>query len=86
MVTGWNEWIAGRFKREGLPVAFVDQFDQEGSRDIEMMKGGHGDNYYIDFKWTDNLQKPGDVLDFYLSGDVAPEGRYNYRYSAKNVF
>ncbi len=46
MVTGWNEWIAGRFKREGLPVAFVDQFDQEGSRDIEMMKGGHGDNYY----------------------------------------
>ncbi|MCF6284997.1 MAG: hypothetical protein L3K26_07390, partial [Candidatus Hydrogenedentes bacterium] len=255
MVTGWNEWIAGRFKREGLPVAFVDQFDQEGSRDIEMMKGGHGDNYYyqlaagirrykgasalpapavphsidiagdwaqwteatsygdhldettprdhvgagkthykndsgrnnfrtlkvahdaeniyfyaecttdltepsgdnwmnlfidtdtnaatgwagydvringagvhrsvagsdkdwgwsktgdvtqrrvssnilqlavprallgiptgaftIDFKWTDNLQNPGDVMDLYLSGDVAPEGRYNYRYSAK---
>ena len=25
---------------------FVDQFDQEHSRDIEPMKGGHGDNYY----------------------------------------
>lgn len=46
MVTGWNEWIAGRYKRDGLPVAFVDQFDAANSRDIEMVKGGHGDNYY----------------------------------------
>ena len=46
MVTGWNEWIAGRFERPGEPVAFVDQFDQEFSRDIEPMRGGHGDNYY----------------------------------------
>jgi len=27
-------------------VMFVDEFDQENSRDIEPMKGGHGDNYY----------------------------------------
>ncbi len=48
-VTGWNEWIAGRFNNFNgvrLPVMFVDQFDQEHSRDIEPMKGGHGDNYY----------------------------------------
>jgi hypothetical protein len=48
-VTGWNEWIAGRFNDFGgvkLPVMFVDQFDQEHSRDIEPMLGGHGDNYY----------------------------------------
>ncbi|MGA1235812.1 MAG: ThuA domain-containing protein [Limisphaerales bacterium] len=48
-VTGWNEWIAGRFSEfNGIrePVMFVDQFDQEHSRDIEPMKGGHGDNYY----------------------------------------
>jgi hypothetical protein len=48
-VTGWNEWIAGRFDKFGgvrLPVMFVDQFDQEHSRDIEPMKGGHGDNYF----------------------------------------
>jgi hypothetical protein len=32
------------------------------------------------FKWADNLQKPGDVMDFYLRGDVAPERRFNYRY------
>ena len=48
-VTGWNEWIAGRFaefNRIKLPVMFVDQFDQEHSRDIEPMRGGHGDDYY----------------------------------------
>ncbi|MBM3846127.1 MAG: hypothetical protein FJ405_07575 [Verrucomicrobia bacterium] len=48
-VTGWNEWIAGRFKEfNGIkrPVMFVDQFDQEHSRDIEPMRGGHGDDYY----------------------------------------
>ncbi len=46
MVTGWNEWIAGRWGQPGGPIEFVDQFDQQYSRDIEPMKGGHGDNYY----------------------------------------
>ena len=46
LVTGWNEWIAGRFRRPGEPLAFVDQYDREYSRDIEPMKGGHGDAYY----------------------------------------
>lgn len=46
-VTGWNEWIAGRYEKwQGQPNAFPDQFDTEHSRDIEPMKGGHQDNYY----------------------------------------
>ena len=45
MVTGWNEWTAGRFGN-GTPFKFVDQFDEEFSRDIEPMHGGHADNYY----------------------------------------
>jgi hypothetical protein len=45
MVTGWNEWVAGRFPDHG-PLTFVDQFTEEYSRDIEPMHGGHGDNYY----------------------------------------
>jgi len=48
-ITGWNEWIAGRFAEfagVSAPVMFVDEFDQEHSRDIEPMKGGHDDNYY----------------------------------------
>jgi hypothetical protein len=46
MVTGWNEWVAGRWIRPGEPILFVDQYNEEFSRDIEPMKGGHGDNYY----------------------------------------
>ncbi len=56
-VTGWNEWIAQRFLNEGDTeflgrrlakgeTFFVDQYNQEYSRDIEPMRGGHGDNYY----------------------------------------
>lgn len=48
-VTGWNEWVAMRlqeFNGVKAPVIFVDEFDQEHSRDIEPMRGGHGDNYY----------------------------------------
>ena len=46
MVTGWNEWTAGKYSRPGLPVVFVDQYDQEYSRDIEPVTGLHNDNYY----------------------------------------
>ncbi len=48
-ITGWNEWIAMRFDEfNGIhePVMFVDQFNHENSRDIEPMRGGHGDAYY----------------------------------------
>ncbi len=55
MVTGWNEWIAGRFHRPGKRVVFVDQFNEEFSRDIEPMKGGHGDNYY--YQLVANVRK-----------------------------
>ena len=46
MVTGWNEWTAGKYSRPGLPVVFVDQYDQEYSRDIEPVTGLHSDDYY----------------------------------------
>ncbi len=47
MVTGWNEWIAGRWGKPDGPPVFVDQLDQQFSRDIEPTRGGHGDNYYL---------------------------------------
>lgn len=34
----------------------------------------------FEFKCADGLTSPGDVLDFYVSGDVAPGGRFNYVY------
>jgi hypothetical protein len=32
----------------------------------------------FEFKWADNIQKEGDVLEFTLSGDAAPNNRFNY--------
>ena len=68
-VTGWNEWIAQRtvrgasdpavnFLGQPVPVGgsyFVDNYNQEFSRDIEPMKGGHGDNYYMQL--VSNIRK-----------------------------
>ena len=54
-VTGWNEWIAGRYAKWSSYTdadcyypggLFVDEYTQEYSRDCEPMRGGHGDNYY----------------------------------------
>ena len=44
---------------------------------------GIGDcaSFTVNFKWSDNMQNDGDILDFYENGDVAPEGRYKYSLS-----
>jgi len=48
-ITGWNEWVAMRFNKlvPNEPVGFVDLCDINNSRDIEPMRGGFGDNYYM---------------------------------------
>ena len=58
-ITGWNEWIALK-KYEYGECFFVDLYNMEYSRDVEMMKGGYGDNFYLQmlrnvraFKYTD---------------------------------
>ncbi len=46
-LTWWNEWTAQRFEISGLDgPQFVDNYNQNYSRDIEPMEGGHGDRYY----------------------------------------
>lgn len=55
MVTGWNEWTAGKYARPGRPVVFVDQFDAEFSRDIEPARGGFNDNYY--YQLVENVRR-----------------------------
>ncbi|WP_461135051.1 glycoside hydrolase family 71/99 protein [Spirosoma lituiforme] len=41
-----------------------------------------GKSLNFEFKWSDNCQEEGDIMDFWLNGDVAPAGRYNYHYKA----
>ena len=55
-ITGWNEWIAGRYKSwEHQANAFPDEFSEERSRDIEPMKGGHQDDYY--YQMVSNIRR-----------------------------
>lgn len=55
-VTGWNEWIMGRFEEwGGVTNAFPDQFDDENSRDIEPSKGLLKDYYY--YQLIDNVRR-----------------------------
>lgn len=68
-ITGWNEWISACYQPNGetflghTPTAgdpdwyyfFVDMYNQEYSRDIEPMKGGHTDNYY--FQMVDYIRQ-----------------------------
>lgn len=96
-ITGWNEWVAQRFVSGGgdwflgtqLPAGgtyFVDTYSQEFSRDIEPMKGGHGDNYYYQmisnirrFKGVRRPEQPSTPKPISIDGsfsdwaDVAPE-------------
>ena len=56
-VTGWNEWTAGRQYAPGVTMLghvtqkgqyyFVDEYNQEFSRDAMPMRGGHSDNYFM---------------------------------------
>ena len=38
----------------------------------------------FEFKWSDNMQNDNDPLDWYVNGDVAPGGRFNFIYSSKD--
>lgn len=52
-VDGWNEYSSVRNRNyQGCENAFVDQYDDENSRDIEPTSGALGDSYYnllVDF-------------------------------------
>lgn len=77
-VTGWNEWIAGRYEMwQQQYNAFPDQFSQERSRDIEPMKGGHGDAYYYQlvanirrFKGTGRIELPSEEITVSVDGKM----------------
>lgn len=54
-VTQWNEWLVPfltektntLYPMDGYPIRLQDEFNEEYSRDIEPMKGGFGDAYYM---------------------------------------
>lgn len=43
--------------------------------------GLESDKIDFAFKWSDNMQADGDIMDFYSNGDVAPGGRFCFRFT-----
>lgn len=37
----------------------------------------------LEFKWNDNMQENGNIMDFYVNGDTAPGGRFNFIYNTQ---
>lgn len=75
LVTSFNEWMA--IKQPN--ATFVDVFDKEYSRDIEMMKGGYNDNYYLQlvsnirsFKYNPYVKYDKDEYSIDISSGVSP--------------
>jgi len=74
-ITGWNEWIAMQLNKTEGPAIFCDQFNLEFSRDVEMMKGGYGDNYYMqmagNIRRFKGIPSPSSTRAHAISRDVA---------------
>jgi hypothetical protein len=51
----WNEWVAQKFVNKQHQVMIVDEFNEEHSKDIEPMTGGHGDDYV--YEMIANIRK-----------------------------
>lgn len=97
-ITGWNEWVAMRFtdgrarmmigkKIEKGDTYFVDQYNEEFSRDIEPVKGKIGDNYY--YQMVDFVRRYKGVEK--ISSDnkyhkIKIDGRFSDWRSVKQVF
>ena len=45
--------------------------------------GEFGKSLNIEFKWSDNMQEEGNIMDFYVNGDAAPGGRFNFVYDER---
>lgn len=77
--TGWNEWTVGKIRGDDpRPVLMVDQANWEYSRDVEPMRGGHFDNYYMllcdyirRYKGAPALPAPQPKRSIDLAGDFA---------------
>ncbi len=70
-LTGWSWQQTGA-------AAFAVQRNMMELKIARTLLGVNGQELDFEFKWSDNLQQEGNVMDFYVSGDAAPGGRFNY--------
>ncbi len=75
--TGGWQW-----KQVGT-VKYRDEGNQLHVAVPKRMLGIRRNSFAIEFKWIDNTQSPGDIMDAYINGDAAPGGRFRYRYDTQ---
>ena len=88
-VDGWNEWIALKSLWDG-EYMLCDAASKEFSRDIEMMKGGYNDAFYIQLikniraykgvKLTGKVASTEKSID--INGDISQWDTVNSKYTA----
>jgi hypothetical protein len=50
---------------------------------VRPLLGLSGTGIDFEFKWNDNMQENGNIMDFYVNGDTAPGGRFNFVYKTE---
>jgi hypothetical protein len=68
----WQECGEGSMKKDGNRLMI---------RIPRQVFGLQGSQLDFEFKWSDNMQDEGNIMDFYVNGDAAPGGRFNYVYT-----
>ncbi len=66
----WRDAGRARFRVEGRELMIA----------LPREAVGQTDRVAFDFHWADNIQKLGDITEFFINGDSAPPRRFNYRY------
>lgn len=77
LICSYNEWMAIK-KLQGNDLIWVDVFNHEFSRDVEMMKGGYDDNFYLQmvqnirkYKFTDYVRYQKDKFNINIENGVS---------------
>ena len=72
----WNKVGAAEYVIDGAALVLKVKRSILGVADDKSLN--------LEFKWSDNMQEDGNIMDFYVNGDVAPLGRFNYHYFVNN--
>lgn len=67
--------------QKAADVEYAVKGNQMEVRIKKKLLGIEGDTVDLEFKWSDNMQEEGNIMDFYVNGDVAPSGRFNFVYT-----
>lgn len=76
--------VGGRWEWE--PVAQAKLAVNDNKLELQIKRnllGLTGKDIDLEFKWNDNMQENGNIMDFYVNGDTAPGGRFNFVYNTR---